>query len=538
METTSLDRFRHDATQRRVAIIGSGPAGLVAAKYLKEHGFEPIIFEQADDIGGQWNVRCPSSGIWPTMVTNTSRLLTCFSDLSHRPKTALFLTNEEILSYLHRYADRYGLFSHLRLSARVELIERSMSDGTWKIRFRSNGSEPKTETFPYVVVSSGRFNKPFIPAVPGLDSFSGSGGMIHSLHYKEPAGFRGRRVLVAGCAISALEIASDLAMLGAARIVSTFRRQRYVVQKLVAGVPTDALAFTRFAALTGEVTPKEIVGKTMQEYVLRTFGSPEQFGAFEPAGDFATVGRALSQHYLPLVAEGRIVVKPWIEKIAGQIVQFTDGSSEEFDAIVFGTGFDLSLPFLSPEIRRSLDLDAKHIDLYKHTFHPDWPGLGFVGLYEQTGPYFIPLELQARWITYVWGKILQGPSPKEMWEGIAAYRSKRGGPQLQSMHTISLMFAREADVEPDLSQQLTLARALLFGPLTSVSFRLSGPGSLPEVAAQITAEARAIGTVVSPQFSTEEIARLQVLASARNDQRFTDFVNLARSSTEKSNLQE
>jgi dimethylaniline monooxygenase (N-oxide forming) len=114
--------------------------------------------------------------------------------------------------------------------------------------------------------------------------------------------------------------------------------------------------------------------------VLRTFGSPEQFGAFEPAGDFATVGRALSQHYLPLVAEGRIVVKPWIDKIAGQIVQFADGSSEEFDAIVFGTGFDLSLPFLSPEIMRSLDLDAKHIDLYKNTFHPDWPGLAFVGL--------------------------------------------------------------------------------------------------------------------------------------------------------------
>ena len=530
---TQLDRSRQDPSLRRAAVVGSGPGGLVAAKYLKEHGFEPIIFEQADDIGGQWNVRSPGSGIWPTMVTNTSRLLTCFSDLRHRPKTPLFLSNEEILSYLHRYADRYGLYSHLRLSTRVELIERSTGEATLKIRFRSNGSQSKTETFPYVVVASGRFNKPFIPPVQGLESFSGSGGVIHSFHYKEPASFRGLRVLVAGCAISALEIASDLAMLGVARIVSTFRRQRYVVQKLVAGVPSDALGFTRFAALTGEVTPKEIVGKTMQDYVLRTFGSPEMYGAFEPAGDFATVGRALSQHYLPLVAEGRIVVKPWIDKIVGQIVQFTDGSSEEFDAIVFGTGFDLSLPFLSAEISRSLDLDAKHIDLYKNTFHPDWPGLAFVGLYEQTGPYFTPLELQARWIAYVWSKILQVPSPTEMWAGIAAYRSKRGGPQLQSMHTISLMFAREAHVEPDLSEQLALARALLFGPLTSVSFRLSGPGSLTDVAAQITEEARAIGTVLSPQFSNEELTKLQVLASARNDPRFTDLVNLARSSCER-----
>ena len=60
----------------------------------------------------------------------------------------------------------------------------------------------------------------------------------------------------------------------------------------------------------------------MQQFVLRVFGSPEQFGAFEPAGDFVTVGRALSQHYLPLVAEGRIVPKPWIDKIAARPVPF------------------------------------------------------------------------------------------------------------------------------------------------------------------------------------------------------------------------
>src|SRR5215469_18536750 len=50
--------------RRRVAIIGSGPGGLVAARYLKHHGFEPVVFEQDDDIGGQWNVRSPHSGVW------------------------------------------------------------------------------------------------------------------------------------------------------------------------------------------------------------------------------------------------------------------------------------------------------------------------------------------------------------------------------------------------------------------------------------------------------------------------------------------
>jgi dimethylaniline monooxygenase (N-oxide forming) len=521
---TYLNKALESVNPGKVAIVGSGPGGLVAAKYLKEHGFEPVIFEQAKEIGGQWNVHGPGSGVWPSMVANTSRFLTCFSDLCHRPETPLFPSNQEILSYLHQYAARFGLFSDLRVGTRIELIERSVDDRTWKVTFRPNGLEPRTEAFGYVVVASGRFNKPFTPLLPGLESFSGSGQIIHGFHYKDPTGFRGKRVLVIGCANSALEIASDLAMLGAGRVISTFRRQRYIVPKLVGGIPSDALAFTRFGALSGEVTPTEIEGQKMQEDVLRMFGSPAQFGAFEPSGDFVTVGRALSQHYLPLVAEGRIVVKPWIDKIAGQTVQFTDGTSEEFDTIVFGTGFNLSLPFLSPEISRGLNIDAAHIDLHKFTFHPDWPGLAFVGLYEQAGPFFPPLELQARWITYVWSGIRQAPSREEMSAWIMASRSEtRGSPKL-AMHKMALLFSREAGLEPDLIQHPKLARALLFGPLTAVSFRLSGPDGMPEAASRITTEAQALRTVVSPQFSTEELTKLQALALARDDSQFTDFV--------------
>src|ERR1700722_10193209 len=128
---SNLDGLSEDITQRKVAIVGSGPGGIIAARYLSGHGFEPVIFEQSDGIGGQWNVRSPASGVWPSMVTNTSRLLTCFSDLSHRHATPLFPSNEEILSYLHRYIERFGLFSRLRLCPRVELIARSVNEGNW-----------------------------------------------------------------------------------------------------------------------------------------------------------------------------------------------------------------------------------------------------------------------------------------------------------------------------------------------------------------------------------------------------------------------
>jgi hypothetical protein len=90
---------------------------------------------------------------------------------------------------------------------------------------------------------------------------------------------------------------------------------------------------------------------------------------------------------------------------------------------------------------------------------------------------------------------------------------------------MAVLFAREAGVEPDLRQWPQLARALLFGPLSAVSFRLSGPDSLPEAGERIESEAKALGTVVSSEFSGEQVAQLRTLAAAREETAFTEFVD-------------
>ena len=92
----------------KVAIIGAGPGGLVAARWLISQGFEPTLFEQQSTLGGQWTGEPGHSGVWPGMYTNTSRILTAFSDLEHR-SAAVFPSNREILDYLHRYAALYDL---------------------------------------------------------------------------------------------------------------------------------------------------------------------------------------------------------------------------------------------------------------------------------------------------------------------------------------------------------------------------------------------------------------------------------------------
>ena len=66
-----------------VAVIGAGPSGLVTARYLKNEGFDVAIYEQSRSLGGQSSLNPRSSGVWPSMRTNTTRVLTAFSDLPH-----------------------------------------------------------------------------------------------------------------------------------------------------------------------------------------------------------------------------------------------------------------------------------------------------------------------------------------------------------------------------------------------------------------------------------------------------------------------
>lgn len=489
----------------RVAIIGSGPGGLVAARYLQSEGFEPVLFEQAQKPGGQWSGDAVCSGVWPSMRTNTSRVLTQLSDLPHASGLAVYPSNREIGHYLQRYADRFQLSGRMRLRTKVHEI--AAVPGGWAVRHDAHAGE----IFEKVVVACGRFQHARIPEVPGLASFSGSEGVAHTAAYKHPERYRGKRVLVVGCAISALEVASDLCMLGAGRVDVCHRRQRYVLPKLVAGVPSDHRVFTRFQALAEESLPRNEFAAMLKELVLAWGGSPDQFGAPRPADSILDAGLTLSQHFLPLVAEGRIEVRPWFDRVEGARVRFRDGAAETYDGIIFGTGFELKMPFLGEPTCRMLGLGAQRLDLFQHTFHPQLPGLAFVGMWDQSGPMFPPVELQARWIAYVWSGAIAAPTPEAMHAGVAECRAL-GVPQKTKMNLMAMLFARAAGVEPDPQRWPQLRRALLFGPLTPVSFRLEGRDALPDAAERFADEAKAFGCMRSSQFQEAELQQLRRLA--------------------------
>ncbi|KRE27528.1 dimethylaniline monooxygenase [Mycobacterium sp. Soil538] len=486
-----------------VAIIGAGPGGLVAARWLAAQGFEPHLFEQAPALGGQWTGLNGTSGVWPGLYTNTSRVLTAFSDLPHTGDQT-FLAAGDIRHYLNRYAQTFGLVDRIRLSSKVFRLSRSARG--WTVE-----TESGAEMFDRVVVASGRFQTPALPTVPGLESFAGSEGVTSTFHYRGAERYRGKRVLVGGCAVSALEIAAELAQGGADAVMVTQRRQRYVLPKFAAGVPSDHRIFTRYGVLADEQLPRSAVDRQLRDIVTDAGGSPEQYGAPRPDPSLFAAGVTLSQHYLPLVAEGRIGIRPWLTSVSGRDVTFGDGSTTPFDGIVFGTGFALDLSFLDDDIRATVDLDTVHLDTDRYTFHPDLPGLAFVGMWDQSGGYFVPLELQARWIAYVWGGVIPPPDPEVQRASIDDYRARRGLSQKTRMNLAAIAFARAAGCEPDLDSWPDLQRALLFGPLAPSCFRLDGPDALPGAAEEFTRDAAAFGAITSKVFTVREQEHREML---------------------------
>lgn len=460
----------------KVAVVGAGPGGLVVARWLKAYGFEPEIFEAHSELGGQWSVSNPLSGVWPQMVTNTFAEATCFSDLAYPEGTPLFPHNRSVLAYLRSFADSYDLSKSIHLD--TTLLSLTSTPEGYRLVFERNGQK-QVEVYSRVVIATGRFNKPVIPTIAGMDSFSGAAGVAHSFQYKDPDSYRDKAVLVLGGSISALEMASDLAMLGARTVHLAQRRQRYVNPKMVKGLPLEYIMFTyRRGALA--LDDKAALARDDEALVLQHADNPSRYGAPKPHPEFAKAGVTGSSYYLNLVAEGRIKPMPWVESIRGRRVTFENGETLDADGIIAGTGFALSLPFLDDKLRALLKVTDSYIELDEFTFHPDLPGLAFAGLWAQAGSYPTPLEQQARYIAYTWAGIGSTRSEATMRAGLESCQSEGHHKVMHRQNEMALRFARLCGADPQ-GRIAPESMALVNGSATTgLLFRLAGPDAFPD----------------------------------------------------------
>ena len=254
---------------------------------------------------------------------------------------------------------------------------------------------------------------------------------MHAFDYGGAENFRGMRVLVYGNGISGHEIASDLA--SCTHVISAYRKPRYVLQKVVDGVPSDWQWYTQIGALRRASMAPQDFDRMLRERVVRVAGNPADFGAPEPDKSILVAGQSLCQDYLNQVRAGEILCRPEIASVDGRRVTFVDGTHEDVDAIVSATVTGWTSRTCRDEVWSRVGPELR---LHNRTFHPDLPGLGVIGQFALQGPYLPLLELQARWITGVWSGEIPAPDESAMRVSVAS-----APPAVDSHHMLALTLA-------------------------------------------------------------------------------------------------
>jgi hypothetical protein len=122
-------------------------------------------------------------------------------------------------------------------------------------------------------------------------------------------------------------------------------------------------------------------------------GRPEDYGLPRPDHLLGGAHPTISSDLLPMLRAGRVTPKPRISRFLGSEVEFSDGSRELVDAVVYATGYKVTFPFFDPAFVAAKD---NHLPLYFRLFHLDIDNLFFVGLAQPLGAIMPIAEAQAK----------------------------------------------------------------------------------------------------------------------------------------------
>ncbi len=331
----------------QVAIIGSGFAGLAMAIQLKRHGTEDfMVLERADDVGGAWR-----DNTYPGCACDVPSTLYSFSFAPNPNWTSSFSPQREIHDYLRDCVRRFGLRDHLRL--RHEVLEACWDSGRahWSIE-TSRGRFTATVLVP----ATGQLSEPALPALPGLERFTGTA--VHTARWDHSLDLTGARIAVIGTGASAVQLIPAIADRVAAlhvfqrtaawvlpqhnRVRSRFEHRALWTFPWLQRAERGGLYWGRECALIGFTHPRIMravsllarlhLRRQVPQRALRTALAPTYTMGCKRVLRSSTFYPTLSREHVELVTEE-------IREVRERSVITADGVEREVDALVFGTGF-------------------------------------------------------------------------------------------------------------------------------------------------------------------------------------------------------
>jgi hypothetical protein len=321
-------------TSNKYCIVGAGPSGLAMAAEFKRRNIPYDHFERQSRLGGVWEIENPGTPMYQSAHLISSKSKSGFWDFPMPADYPDYPKHTQVLDYLKSYAGHHQLESAIQFAAEVQNIEPSEHSAQVTV-----GGQ--TYTYRGVVCASGCNWEPHLPDIPG--DFSGE--LRHALSYRNASEFEGKRVLIVGLGNSGADIACDAARV-AERAVISVRRGYHFVPKHIFGMPSDVFASE------GPHLPLWLEGPIFSALLRLIMGDMRRLGMPKPDHGLLQTHPILNDQLVHHLRHGDVSIQGDIKSLHGSMVEFVDGSSAEFDLIVFATGYT----------RRIAYLDAKYLD--------------------------------------------------------------------------------------------------------------------------------------------------------------------------------
>jgi cation diffusion facilitator CzcD-associated flavoprotein CzcO len=153
-----------------VALIGGGFSGLCVGARLKQAGVDDVrIIEVGGDFGGTWYWNR-----YPGAMCDTAAMiyLPLLEETGHMP-SAKYVLAPEIYGHCRRIAKTFDLYNDVLFSTAVTELEWDADVARWIVR-TDRGDEFRAQ---FVAMGTGPLNKPKLPGIPGIETFTG-----HTFH--------------------------------------------------------------------------------------------------------------------------------------------------------------------------------------------------------------------------------------------------------------------------------------------------------------------------------------------------------------------
>jgi cation diffusion facilitator CzcD-associated flavoprotein CzcO len=313
-----------DMQDRRVIVIGAGPAGLASAAALRRKGVASLVLERSPGVASSWR------GRYDRLRLNSSRPFSKLLGTRFPQGTPMFPSRDEMVSYYEGYAQRNHV--HVRHDVTVERIDR---EGSELVVRTTDGEERAT----HVIVATGYAHTPHVPDWPGRESFGGR--LLHSAAYRNADDLRGADVIVAGSGCSGMEIAYDVASGGAKRVRVAVRTSPNILIRDPAG-PLLARLFLRLPTRFSDNVLRKVQLKKLGD--LSAYGLPiPDEGVFSRLKRLGVAPAIVDKEVIEAIKDGRIEIVAGIRSLDEGGVDLEDDTRAEPDMLIAATGYRSAL---------------------------------------------------------------------------------------------------------------------------------------------------------------------------------------------------